>query len=454
MVLAVRPPGPRNSVSQVFDWSLISGPVPVALVVAGAAALLYLLLADRRRRRWWSRSVPIVLLCSGVALAVAMIAFASVQVFPDPPPDVVWWAVAAVLVAIGLTIAGARRAGWVRRIVALVAVPVVLLAAGNEVNRSFGEFPTLGAAAGLPPANQVDLGPLLPGSATASGSSALAGRPGRPLSSVWRAPPGMPSAGVVAQIAIPPTASGFVARRGWVYLPAAYLAAGAPRLPVLVLLSGQPGGPRDWISAGGLSAMMDRFAAAHGGLAPVVVMPDQLGSTLANPMCLDSRLGRSATYLSVDVPAWIDANLKVDRDPSSRAIAGLSEGGTCALQMAVNSPRIYPTFVDISGQSEPTLGNRALTVAKAFNGDAAAFTAVDALDVMAKRRFPATAAMIVAGSDDPTYRGQSFQVAAACRRAGMQVEIREVRGGHNWGAWSLGLQTSLPWLGKRLHLTF
>jgi len=32
-------------------------------------------------------------------------------------------------------------------------------------------------------------------------------------------------------------------------------------------------------------------------------VPDDLGSPVANPLCLDSRLGRVHTYLTRDVPA-------------------------------------------------------------------------------------------------------------------------------------------------------
>ena len=33
------------------------------------------------------------------------------------------------------------------------------------------------------------------------------------------------------------------------------------------------------------------------GLAPIAVVADQLGARMANPLCLDSKLGQSETYL-------------------------------------------------------------------------------------------------------------------------------------------------------------
>jgi S-formylglutathione hydrolase FrmB len=198
---------------------------------------------------------------------------------------------------------------------------------------------------------------------------------------------------------------------------------------------------------------MDAFAAAHDGLAPVVVMPDHLGSPLANPLCMDSQLGNVATYLSADVPQWIHDTLQIDPDPSGWAIGGFSNGGTCALQMAVTAPQVYPTFVDISGEDEPTLGDHAATVRAAFGGDEAAFAAVNPLDVLARQQFPGTAAFLVAGEQDSMYGPQAQRVLAACKAAGMDVEWDLKPGGHTWEVWGPGLDDALPWLATRLGMT-
>jgi hypothetical protein len=82
----------------------------------------------------------------------------------------------------------------------------------------------------------------------------------------------------------------------------------------------------------------------------VVVVADPLGSQLAQTLCLDSPGGRAFTYLGVDVPAWIRSTLQDDPDAAHWTIGCLSAGGTCALQVAVNAPWVYPTFQDLSGQ--------------------------------------------------------------------------------------------------------
>jgi S-formylglutathione hydrolase FrmB len=430
----------------VLDWPLLTGVIPLLIGAAGLGALA-VLLAARRDRRWWLRRVPLVLLAAVAGVATAAAAAAAAHPFPDPLPGVVWWSSGAALTGVGLAGTVCRRAEPRRRVLACVASLVVLVAAGNQVNQYFGEFPTVRAALGLRLTDQVDIGEVSP-----AGPGLVARSPGRPLSQVWSPPAGMPPHGAVSQVTIPSTVSHFDARPGWVYLPPAYLGLRRARLPVLVLLGGQPGSPRDWLDGGRLAAMMDRFAAAHAGLAPIVVMPDLLGAVLANPLCLDSHLGRAQTYLVRDVPAWIRATLQVDPDPAVWAVGGFSAGGTCALQLAVNAPQVYPTFLDISGQAEPTLGDRTQTVRAAFGGDNAAFAEVNPLDELSRRRYPGTAGVIVVGRDDAVYRPQAQRVTRATLGAGMAIEYREVAGAHNWHVWAPGLETSLSWLGSRLQL--
>ena len=130
---------------------------------------------------------------------------------------------------------------------------------------------------------------------------------------------------------IPNDRSQFSARPANIYLPPAALSEKPPALPVFVLLAGQPGSPDRLFTAGSIPAMMDAYAAQHDGLAPVVVSPDQNGSSFHNSLCVDSPVyGKAETYLSRDVPAWIRANLPVASQPRLWAIGGFSQGGTCS----------------------------------------------------------------------------------------------------------------------------
>ncbi|MGI8591415.1 MAG: alpha/beta hydrolase-fold protein, partial [Nakamurella sp.] len=249
-----------------------------------------------------------------------------------------------------------------------------------------------------------------------------------------------------------------------IYLPPAYLTLHRPLLPVLGLISGQPGKPVDWINSGHIASIMDTFAARNHGLAPVVVMPDPLGGALANPMCLNSRLGNDDSYLNVDVPDWIRTHLQVEPDTRYWAVAGFSYGGTCALQFAVNHPKIFPTFLDIAGQLAPTLGSRQRTIDKAFGGDAAAYQKVNPLDILAAEAkahrmtltpgpFVHSAGIVVAAAQDKVYGPVEPRVVVACNKAGLKATLLEIPGGHRWSLATSAVERTLPWLTSRLGLS-
>ncbi|MCX5044376.1 esterase family protein [Aldersonia sp. NBC_00410] len=428
----------------ITDISLLSGALPTVVLAIGALGAVWLLVAQRR----WYYYLALPACLIGATL-VTLLAYQIVEnwwrPFPDPVETEVYVWIGVAIAAIALLVPRILTARhWPGRVLTVVAVLAVVLAASSQINRVFAYYPTLRTALGMSNAHEVDFA-AVPGPTATTVT-------GRPLDSVWQAPAGMPSTGDVTSVSIPGDKSGFAARPARVYLPPAYLTDPRALLPVLVMMAGQPGEPDDWIKSGGLATTMNDFAAAHDGLAPVVVVADGTGSTLANPLCMDSRLGNVDTYLAVDVPNWVKAHLQVDPNPRSWAVGGLSYGGTCALQLATNHPDVYPTFLDFSGQVEPTLGDRQRTVDAAFGGDDAAFRKVNPLDLLTARDFSGSAGMFVVGAGDDEYRDGQRKMAAAAKGAGMEVVYLEVPGGHSFAVWTAALRASMDWLAKRLGL--
>jgi enterochelin esterase-like enzyme len=461
------------------SWSLVTGWLPWTVTVTGAVALTALLAT--RRRTFWTRSVPgAVGTVVGLVLLVEILVDRVWQPFPDrlSVNNLGWSGIGLLAVGlawarfrqvrqpvrdrlpvnnlvcsgIGLLAIGAPRARfrqrrWWARIAAAAAAGAVLAASTIQINMYWSLFPTVHAVA-----DALRTAPSgIPPDATATRTVTTV-PPGKTLVDVWRPPADMPRSGSVSQVPIPGTASRFAARSAYLYLPPAYRVSPRPLLPVLVMLSGQPGSPQDWFSVLGLADAADAFARAHRGLAPVVVVPDDLGSVFANPLCVDSPLGEVETYLSTDVPAWIRANLQVAADREDWFIGGLSHGGTCSLQLAVRAPHVYGGFVDISGQREPTLGSRTRTVQRVFGGSTAAFARINPLDILAHTRYPHTAGFLVVGAADQTYLPQQRQVRDACTAAGMDITWLELPGGHTGAVWRAGLVRALPWLGARARL--
>jgi S-formylglutathione hydrolase FrmB len=120
--------------------------------------------------------------------------------------------------------------------------------------------------------------------------------------------------------------------------------------------------------------------------------------------------------------------------------------------MAVRAPQVYPTFLDISGQREPSLGTREESAAAAFGGDVDRFLAECPLTALAQRRFPGSTALVAAGADDELYGPDADVVRAAAGAAGMTVVDVTVPGGHSWTVARAALTAALPALAGRLGL--
>ncbi|MEV4558175.1 alpha/beta hydrolase-fold protein [Kitasatospora sp. NPDC049285] len=424
------------------DWPLTHGPVPLAVLAGGWAALAMLALS--RNERWRApRLFGTLLLAGGLTALVKIGVDGWWHPFPEGTPDFVLRWIAVALFGISLLCFRApllpTRGG---RLLAAGGAVLVLVMAASQVNRGFDQYPTARAML-APPSEALTVGKT---------AETVAAGPGKPLEEIWHAPPDLPAKGTLSTVTIPGPKSGFKARPGYVYLPPAYQATPRPLLPVVVLLPGQPGAPEDWVNSGAIREILDTFAASHHGLAPIVVVADPTGSPWVNTLCMDSRIAKAHTYLSVDVPNWIHRNLQTATGRTAFAIGGLSLGGTCSLQLAVNAPDVYGSFLDVSGQAEPTLGGHGETVAKAFGGNEAAFDAVDPLHVMARQKFPDTAGRFVVGANDDDFRGMQEKAFAAAQAAGMSVAYQTIPGWHSWEVFRQAFDQNLTWLAQRTGL--
>lgn len=437
---------------------LVDGPVLWFAWAAGAAGLAYLLWArdgaagPRRRRAFRAAAAALActLLAAGLVAGAHWLLIYVFSVFPEVlPQEVLAWAVPAVAALLLLilrvrSIWGRHRPArpWRRTAAATAAVLGVGLLSAVQINDYFGLNHTVADLTGTAVARIQPLEEALkrvPGEA-----------PGVSLAG-WTAPAGLPDGGELRRASIPGTESGFESREAYVYFPPAYRASPRPALPVLVLFSGQPGAPADWLTGGALRSRMDRFAAAHHGVAPVVVVVDPNGSAAGNTMCLDSRIARADTFLSRDVPAWIDGTLAVDSDRRQWAAGGFSFGGTCAMQMVTRHPEIYGSALAFASEKEPAIAKeRAKTIEASFGGDTEAFEQLTPLRLMAGRRFEGHGIYFAAGRRDPEFLEYLDVLSAAARDAGFTVETRSIENaGHSWLAASAGLPGGLDFLAAR-----
>ncbi|GAA4539923.1 alpha/beta hydrolase [Pseudonocardia xishanensis] len=422
--------------------SLVDGWLPPVLLALGALGLVGLL---ARRGRGALVALLVAVLLAGLTYAgLNPLAVDELGLVPDPLPSSVLLWIAVAVGGLALAVGSLVGTSVGRTVLALVCGLAVLVASGSQINVYFQQFPTLGTLlTGGDPEDEQSL---------AGGRGAASRSMNTPVVQRWTGSATGTSSIVTAPI--PGTLSGFTARPAQIYLPAAYNTPNPPLLPVLVLVAGQPGGPADWVTAGQLQQLLDGVAAAHGGLAPVTVVVDPNGADSDNTMCMDSVIAKADTYLSKDVPGWIEATLGIDSNKAHWAFGGWSFGGTCSLQMATRHPEVYPNFIDMAGEREPALSaDRTQTVQEAFNGNEAAFDALVPLTLLATNRYPEVWGYFSNGSEEQQVGQWTTEVSTAARQAGMTVRTQVVPGqGHSWGVPHASLPPALDWLGQRLGI--
>ena len=426
---------------------LTQGWLPATLFTLTALALALLVLTGLTHGRWRTllRQVAIAVGIGALGLLAAWLVSDVFMLFGVSLGWMVIITVALCFLATGFAICVLITArGW-RRFLAALSVLLCLLSTGLRVDIIYGEFTTLGSLF------NVTLYPDY-------GSHPAA----RPAMSVaqWRSRasrgdlPSYPRTGRSYSVRIPNDRSQFSARPANIYLPPAALSEKPPALPVFVLLAGQPGSPDRLFTAGSIPAMMDAYAAQHDGLAPVVVSPDQNGSSFHNSLCVDSPVyGKAETYLSRDVPAWIRANLPVASQPRLWAIGGFSQGGTCSTQLGARHPDVYGNMLPADGELEPTQGGQDQMIHDYFDGDRKRFLAQIPARAILERAPSNQRLFTAAGSNDKESQHNMMVIAKAADQAGMSVKAVVTQGsGHDWHTVKTAWQPGLEWLGEAMGL--
>jgi enterochelin esterase-like enzyme len=157
-----------------------------------------------------------------------------------------------------------------------------------------------------------------------------------------------------------------------IYLPPGYFDS-ERRYPVLYMLSGFNGDPREWVNYG-LCDATERLI-RNGDIQPmIVVMPDGDKSWWFNHARVPGSAGKPyGDYVWKDIVSYVDANYRTLAQRSSRAIGGLSAGGQGAFMFGLTHPEIF----GVVGAHSPSL--RHADGSLAFFGDQEYFNQHDPL---------------------------------------------------------------------------
>ncbi|RYQ31313.1 alpha/beta hydrolase [Bifidobacterium pseudolongum] len=430
----------------VYQTRITHGWLPYAvwaMLGVGLVALAAAQIAAGKRRNVVKQAVA-ALVCACAGGAITWFISDGIVLFGvELGWEVIGAAAGGFFLAGAFIAAAVMTRGW-KRVLAIAMVPLTVLGAGLRINAIYGEFQTVGSL--------VDYSPYPPlESAHVSRATVSVAQWNAQVRSGSVRPE---TEGKLFNATIPATRSGFRARHAVVWLPPAALAAHPPVLPVLVMLSGQPGSPSRFFGASNAVAVLTRYAREHNGLAPIVVSPDQNTGMMTNSLCADTtKVGKAQTYLTQDVPDWIRATLPASGDATDWVIGGFSQGATCSTQLAPNFPTIYGNVLAVDGELAPTAGSRQSMINDYFGGDEAAYDRQVPVNAI-KAHAPSRQVMILgAGARDHTSLANVVTIGEAAREAGWTVHMVKAAGsGHDWRAVNATFAVALPWLCDRMGL--
>lgn len=137
----------------------------------------------------------------------------------------------------------------------------------------------------------------------------------------------------------------------YVYLPPGYDPTRRPRYPVLYLLHGYPGGPGSFVGGVPAGPTEDRLLARRLVPPTILVMPQGAPDPLTETSWVNG-VGPDAaweTFLARDVVGWVDRTFDAVRAGTGRAVAGISDGGYGALDVALHHPHEFAVVESWSG---------------------------------------------------------------------------------------------------------
>ena len=444
---AQAPVGYRGGLSLLHGW------LPPA--IWGVAVVVLVVAVGWRSRRWRLIWLPVAVVLGLTLATVAHWYIDSEGLAGDPAPSSLWVWVGLTGMALAVAVLGWRDSQWWRRSASVLATLLCLLSAGVSVNLWVGYFRTVQAAW-----SELTAGPL-PDETDLNTVMAMRGK-------------GAPAHGALVPVTIPSDASGFKHRTELVYLPPAWFAANAPKLPVVMMIAGEFNTPSDWPRTGDAIAPIDRFAAAHNGNAPVFVFVDVGGSFNNDTECVNGPRGNVADHLTRDVPPYVSDTFGVQND--KWGVVGWSMGGTCAVDLTVMHPDLFSTFVDIAGDMGPNAGTKDQTIARLYGGNAAAWPVYDPTTVITEHGpYHGVSGWFAISSDAPQqHKGgfgnpsgtglggqdaagmpndQTDAANALCklgRANGIACAIVAHSGRHDWPLAADVFTASLPWLAGQI----
>lgn len=233
----------------------------------------------------------------------------------------------------------------------------------------------------------------------------------------------------------------------YVYLPPGYDAR--RRYPVLYLLHGYPGGPEDYVAMVPVADAMDHLLARHAVRPFLLVIPFGAPDFQTQTSWVDGPEGAWESFLARDVVQWADRCLGTSPVAAARGVAGFSDGGYGALNIALHHPGEFGLVESWAGYShaDPTETQVYGNDQQLLDHNSPALTLPAARSALARA---GTYFWLYIGAEDVGGVADNRQFAQELAAAHLRFGFRLVPGSHLPSVYSSNLATALTVASRHL----
>lgn len=247
------------------------------------------------------------------------------------------------------------------------------------------------------------------------------------------------------------------ARQVLVYTPPGYddSANAAVHYPVVYLLHGAPGNPSNFINFGKWDRCEDELVDQNKAAPAIWVAPDgnYIGESHGDSEWVNSPDGRDLfeDFVVDEIVSWTDQHFRTIPNAQNRVIAGVSEGGYGAVNIALHHPSIFGKVLalsgyyvnDGSGWARPIMGHNT-----AFINSNSPLDYIDAIPASASSPLAGMHFYFGAGVNEKRYTEQTKEMAEALTARGVSETTDYLPGRHGWILWNRlfvdGMMALLP----------
>jgi phosphatidylglycerol lysyltransferase len=225
-------------------------------------------------------------------------------------------------------------------------------------------------------------------------------------------------------------------RASLIYKPAILRTHSALSLPVIYFLHGQPGAESDWLDGGAaLPAILDQLIASKSIPPLVAVMPDGSADHNAAGVWSNTETQASETWIITRLMPAVAQQVRTE-GRACTGMAGFSEGGYAAMNIALRHPDLIGVVASYSGyfDADPDTFGPAV---------AANSPSILAPQLDKAERMPV---FLGAGSVDEYLAPTQAFAAELTRLHWTPMTLQVVTGGHAMGTWRALIADSLTWI--------